>query len=40
MKILSVGAELVHENTEVGQRRKDLHYDTNVCSSQFCERSY
>jgi len=38
MKILSVGAELVHENIEMGQRRTDIHYETRVCSSQFCER--
>jgi len=38
MKILSVGTELVHEHIEMGERRTDIHNETDVCSSQFCER--
>ena len=38
MKILSVGVEFVHENTEMGKRRTDIYNETDVCSSQFYER--
>jgi hypothetical protein len=38
MKILSVGAEFVNENIEMGQRRTDIHNETDVCFSQFFER--
>jgi hypothetical protein len=38
MKILSVEAELLHENIEIGHIRTDIHYETGVGSSQFCDR--
>jgi hypothetical protein len=38
MKILSVGVELLHENTDLGPSRTGILYETEVCSSQFCER--
>jgi len=38
MKTLSVEPELFHENTEMGQRQTDIHYETGVFSSQICER--